>query len=334
MSAYVIAEIGNNHGGSVEVAFKMIEAAAKCGAHAVKFQRRNNKNLFTDSFYHSPYVNPNSFGTTYGSHRESLELPLQSLFDLRLFADKCGVDFICTPFDMTSVTEVASLRPDKIKIASSDIVYHELVQAVDSFGFPIIASTGCSEEGDIPRLLSWVSKPITVLHCVSSYPASPDSLNLRFISKLVENYGQSNVIGYSDHEVGIQACILAYTLGARVFEKHFTLDRSAKGTDNAFSLEPAGLSKLTRNLSNIDVMLGDGVKAPHPSELQPMAKMRKYIVSSEDLPAGSSICRSAIDFRVTGFTTGLLPYEINLIVGKRTNKFVPKFHQITLDDIE
>jgi len=334
MPAYVIAEIGNNHGGSVELAYKMVESAANCGVNAVKFQRRNNSTLFTDSFYNTPYINPNSFGSTYGEHREYLELPYESLIDLRHYTARCGLDFICTPFDLISVGEVANLKPDKIKIASSDIVYRELVQAIDSHDYPIIASTGCAGQEDIDRLLQWVTKPITILHCISAYPAKAEMLNLRFISRLIDSYGGVNTIGYSDHEVGIQACILAYTLGARVFEKHFTLDRSAKGTDNAFSLEPAGLAKLTRNLQNIDLMLGDGFKSPQPNELEPMAKMRKTIVAKEALPVGSFISHSSVCYKVTGALTGYRPYEIDDIVGRKVKKIILKNETILEQDIE
>ena len=240
LDSYVISEIGNNHGGSYENAQNMVRQSSICGVSAVKFQKRNNKELFTPEFYDMPYDNPNSFGATYGLHRDNLELSIHQLAGLKSLAEELGLDFIVTPFDFTSLEELESIDCPIYKIASADLVNIPLIRAVASTKKPIILSTGASDIDDISRALKELEDhPFTpvVLHCTAAYPCPIENMNLNCISALRKQF-ISLVIGLSDHENGIDAAPLAYMLGARVFEKHFTLDHAWKGTDNCFSLMP------------------------------------------------------------------------------------------------
>ena len=331
---YLIAEIGNNHQGSVDTALRMVETFAASGASAVKFQRRNNKLLYTDRFYNSPYDNPNSYAETYGEHRDYLELDLEDLVRLRNACENLNVDFIITPFDLVSLQEVVKLKPSSIKISSADLVFKQLIIDSGYTRVPMILSTGHATYDDIDRAIDWIPhKDVSLLHCTAAYPAHASDLNLNCITEMISRYGLHYNIGLSDHEVGILASVIAYNLGAVIFEKHVTLDRSAKGTDHCFSLEPAGFAKLRRNLSNISIMMGSPNKGPQESESAPIAKMAKSLVIRESIPAGHIISINDIDYRSPADQAAFRPYEEHLVVGKKALVNLDKHSYITKSDI-
>lgn len=321
---YIIAEIGNNHQGNLDIALKMIESAKMCGVNAVKFQKRCNKNLFTDLYYGKPYDNPNSFGETYGEHRDNLELDICQILTLKKAAEILGLDFLVTPFDFESLNLLETIDCKFYKIASADIVHSPLIQEICKLNKPIILSTGHAEYKDIDRAYKIFEKYSTqnaILHCTAAYPTPLTDMNLNCIPKLIEKYPKST-IGLSDHENGIGAAPIAYMLGARIFEKHFTLDHAMKGTDNAFSLMPNGMRKLVRNLNRIDEMLGGSEKTRLASEERPVYKMRKSIVYKKKLLMGHKIKMSDLEFRCPG--DGLEPYFYEELVGKTLNKDVER----------
>lgn len=275
---YVIAEIGNNHGGDIRTACDLIDAAADAGAHAVKFQRRQNQTLYSRELLDKPYDNPHSFGPTYGTHREALELPAEAYASLVVRAYKRGVACFATAFDERSADDLElHMEPPAYKIHSGGLTDTALLRHVACLGKPVILSTGGGSlreiDAAVATLLAHTSR-IAVLHCTASYPCDYAELNLRCIQTLRERYPEV-VIGWSGHDNGIAMSVAAYTLGARIIEKHFTLNRTMKGTDHAFSLEPAGLKKLCRDLARARVALGDGVKRCYPSEVGPISKMRR-----------------------------------------------------------
>jgi len=270
---YVIAELGNNHGGDVATAHKMIDLAAMAGAHAVEFQRRDNLNLYTQALLDAPYENENSYGPTYGEHRLALELPRDVYPDLIQHAHDRGMACLCTAFDEASAEDLAHVGIDGIKIASGGVTDTALLDRVELLGVPVIISTGGCSEDDIVEARKHVSWP-AFLHCTASYPCAFNELNLGYLVYLRALF-KYNVIGWSGHDNGIAMAMVAYALGARIIEKHFTFSRAAKGTDHAFSLEPAGFSKLCRDLTRAHVALGDGVKHYYESEKKPIAKMRR-----------------------------------------------------------
>ncbi len=274
---YVIAEIGNNHQGSVETAITMIDAAAAAGCDAVKFQRRHNGTLYTQALLDAPYAGPQSFGPTYGAHRAALELPLSAYADLVTAAHSHGMACIATAFDQASAADLAGVPVDAIKLASGALTDAALQHAASVSGLPLILSTGGGDDGDIDSAFDetfGVTGRGALLHCTASYPAAFEELNMRCIETLRREY-PSTVIGWSSHDNGIAMAVAAYALGARIIEKHFTLNRTMKGTDHAFSLEPSGMTKMCRDLARAHVAMGDGVKRWHDSERLPIAKMRR-----------------------------------------------------------
>lgn len=330
---FVIAEIGHNHMGSIKEAFKLFEHAKRCGADAVKLQKRDNVSLYTKEFYNSPYINPNSYGPTYGKHREYLEFGFKEYKKLKKFAKKLGIIFFATPFDFQSIKFLKKLNMPLYKIASGDLTNIPLQIEIAKTKKPIILSTGGGTFDDIDRAVKnilKINKKLTILHCTASYPAKLEDMNLRVIEKLKNKY-KSLTIGLSDHENGIDAGVVAYMLGARVFEKHFTLNRSNKGTDHAFSLEPLGLEKFIRNLKRIDILLGSSNKRFLKSEKGPIFKMRKSIVANKKLSKGTKINFDDLSFKSPG--KGIEPYNYLKIIGKVLKKNLKEDDLIFFKDL-
>jgi N-acetylneuraminate synthase/sialic acid synthase len=237
---YVIAEIGHNHQGSLDKARELFREAKLAGAHAVKLQKRDNRGLYTRAAYNKPYDNENSFGSTYGEHREFLEFGLQEYRELQAYAAELGVDFFSTAFDLASADFLHALNVPAYKIASGDLKSVPLLRHVASFGKPIVVSTGGALLDDVQRAYDTImpiNQQLAILQCTAGYPAAFEELDLRVISTFRERFPGA-VIGFSSHDNGIAMPLAAYILGARIVEKHFTLNRASKGTDHAFSLEP------------------------------------------------------------------------------------------------
>jgi sialic acid synthase len=274
---YVIAEIGNNHGGDVATAHRLIDLAATAGAHAVKFQRRHNQTLYSRELLDASYDHEHSYGTTYGAHREALELPIEAYPDLIAHAHGRGMACICTAFDEGSADDSRHVGIDAIKVASGGVTDAALLKHVAQLGVPIVVSTGGCRSSDIISAACWVgyyTTNLALLHCTASYPCRFDELNLSYIRELRALFPDI-IIGWSGHDSGISMAVLAYAYGARIVEKHFTSNRAQKGTDHAFSLEPDGMRKLCRDLGRCVDATGDGVKRYYDSERKPISKMRR-----------------------------------------------------------
>lgn len=315
---YVIAEIGHNHQGSVDKARELFREAKLAGADAVKLQKRDNRGLYTRAAYNKPYDNENSFGSTYGEHREFLEFGVEEYTELQRYARELGIDFFATAFDVTSADFLAELDVPAFKIASGDVKSTPLLQHVARFGKPVIISTGGALIDDVQRAyetLMAINPQVGILQCTAGYPASFEELDLRVIEQYRERFSGA-VIGYSGHDNGIAMPVAAYVLGARIVEKHFTLNRAMKGTDHAFSLEPVGLRKMVRDLQRIYKALGDGCKKIYDSEKAPIVKMGKSLVVAHDLPAGHAIGRDDIVMKSPG--GGIPPYELEKVIGRVT----------------
>lgn len=299
---YVIAEVGHNHQGSLDTCLQLIRAAAYAGASAVKLQKRDNKNLFTKAAYESPYNSENAFGATYGQHREALEFGLVEYRACQIVAQECNIDFFATAFDFQSADFLINLEVPAIKIASGDLTNHPLLSYISKSGIPMIISTGGGTLPEIEEtvdLLAGSKSPYAILQCTAGYPPKYEELNLNVISTLRERFPQT-VIGYSGHDSGIAMSLVSYVLGARIIEKHFTLNRAMKGTDHAFSLEPDGLRKLVRDLHRAKLGLGDGVKRKYESENAPLKKMGKSIVAAKNLPKGTVLRLEHFQFKSPG----------------------------------
>jgi N-acetylneuraminate synthase/sialic acid synthase len=315
---YVVAEVGHNHQGSLEKAKDLFLAARDCGAHAVKLQKRNNRELYTRAMYDSPYDNENSYGRTYGEHREFLEFDRDQYVELQRYAAEIGITMFATAFDFSSADLLAELGIPAFKVASGDLTNTPFLAHLASFGKPLLVSTGGSTMDDVQRAVDTilpVNDQPALLQCTACYPSEPEEMNLR----VIENYRTrfpDLVTGLSDHQSGIAMALVGYVLGARIVEKHFTLNRAWKGTDHAFSLERAGLQKLVRDLKRAHAALGDGSKGHAPCEEGALVKMRKKLVAGRDLPEGHVMTREDVAVKSPG--DGLAPYELDKIIGRVT----------------
>lgn len=256
---YVIAEIGCNHKGDMNIAKEMIEVAAVfCKADAVKFQKRCNRELLTEEQYNAPHPNPaNSYGNTYGEHREFLEFTLEQHAQLKKWCEEYGITYATSVWDMTSAKEIASLHPEYIKIPSACNNNFEMLQWLcDNYEGEIQVSLGMTTHEEEKKLVDLFvkngrNKDLVIYSCTSGYPVPFEDICLLEIKRLKDTYGDIvKKIGFSGHHLGIAVDVAAYTLGASVIERHYTLDRTWKGTDHAASLEPDGVRKLVRNLNS------------------------------------------------------------------------------------
>lgn len=254
---YVIAEIGCNHKGEMEIAKELIKVAAIfCKADAVKFQKRNNKELLTEDQYNAPHPNPvNSYGDTYGAHREFLEFDVDQHKELKNYCEDMGITYSTSVWDTTSAQEIASIEPDFIKIPSACNNHYDMLGWLcENYKGEIHCSTGMTTKEEVEELVQFFekhnrAKDLVLYNCTSGYPVPFEDICLLDITSMIEKY-QSRVkhIGFSGHHLGIAADVAAYTLGAPIIERHYTLDRTWKGTDHSASLEPSGLRKLSRDL--------------------------------------------------------------------------------------
>jgi len=331
---YVIAEIGANHMGDVEIAKEMITKARESGVNAVKFQKRDSKSLFTKTMYDSPYVNANSFGATYGEHRDALEFGLDEFSELIRHSKEEGVTMITSAFDFKSADFLAELEMPAYKTASADIMNTPFLKYIAEIGKPMIVSTGGSSLEDVQRAYDTImpiNDQVCFLQCTSSYPAEADDMNLRVIQTYKDTFPDC-VIGLSDHQNGIAMALVGYVLGARVIEKHFTLNRGWRGTDQPFSLEPGGLRRLVRDLGRAKVAFGDGVKRRMASEEIPMKKLGKKLVAARNIPAGHKM--TAEDFAIKVPNDGLPPYHLDAMIGQVTTKALEEDENVTFEVLE
>lgn len=254
---YIIAEIGCNHKGDMKIAKEMINMARIFGnANAVKFQKRDNRLLLTEEQYDSPHPNPvNAYGATYGAHREYLEFNLDQHAELKAFCEEQGITYSTSVWETNSAKQIASLDPEFIKIPSAcNNNFEMLGWLCDNYQGEIHISTGMTTKDEISSLVDFFEeagrgKDLVVYNCTSGYPVPFEDICLLDILTLRNKYGERvKSIGFSGHHLGIAVDIAAYTLGAHIIERHFTLDRTWKGTDHAASLEPMGLRKLCRDL--------------------------------------------------------------------------------------
>src|SRR3954447_8977448 len=334
-ACYVIAEVGHNHQGDLQQAKDLIDAAKDCGADAVKLQKRANRSLYTSEFYEQPYDNEFSFGHTYGEHREALELSPEDYRELQAHARAAGITFFATAFDVESADFLAELDMPAFKFASGDIRNTPLLRHVAGFGKPMVLSTGGADLADVERAVEAIlplNDQLCILQCTAAYPADTDDLNLNVITTLRERF-PSLVIGLSDHQNGIAMAVVAYMLGARVIEKHFTLDHALKGRDHAFSLMPEGMRRLVRDLHRVPAALGDATKRPLPSEADPLEKMGKKLVAARELEQGRVLTAADLSIKSPA-DGGLPPYELDRLVGRRLRRAIAFEDFVTFDDVE
>jgi len=262
--AKVVAEIGCNHKGEIEIAKELIKVAKIfCNADVVKFQKRNNRELLTKEQYNAPHPNPaNSYGKTYGEHREYLEFTIDQHAILKKYCEELGIIYSTSVWDMTSAKAISALNPQMIKIPSACNNHYEMLNWLcDNYKGEIHISTGMTTHEETDTLIDFFerknrAKDVVLYACTSGYPVPFEDVALYEIIRLKEKYGSRvKEIGFSGHHLGIAVDIAAYTLGATWIERHYTLDRTWKGTDHAASLEPDGLRRLIRDLKAVNKAL-------------------------------------------------------------------------------
>jgi N-acetylneuraminate synthase/sialic acid synthase len=314
--AFLVAEIGNNHQGSLATARDMVRAAAASGADAVKFQKRDLAALFTRAGLDAPYGGPNSFGDTYGRHRAALELPGEALAELKALAESLGLAFFASVWDAPSLRLVMELGVELVKIPSADLVNLPLLRLAGATGLPVIISTGMSTLAEVDAAvaeLRRVTGRVIILHCNSSYPCPDEQVGLPVMDLLRRRYGLP--VGYSGHEQGLGPSVASVAFSPVVIERHFTLDRSLPGTDHQASLTPETFAALADMVRQAEAAMRATRKQVFPGEAAAAGKLRKSLVFARDLPAGYVLGPEDLACKCPG--TGLTPVLVDAVVGCR-----------------
>ena len=272
---YIIAEIGINHNGDIEIAKQLMDVAVETGCDAVKFQKRTPEICVPEEQKSIPRETP--WGTmTYFEYKKRIEFEQSEFEQIDAYAKKIGIDWFASPWDIPSVDFLESFNVPCQKIASACLTDSELLTAINKTKTTTILSTGMSSVQEIDKAVSLLSGvPLAIAQATSTYPAEASELNLRAIQTFAEKYKVP--VGYSGHERGLQVTIAAVALGATFIERHITLDRSMWGTDHSASLEPEGLKKLVRDIRIVELALGDGIKKVYESEIPIRAKLRRIL---------------------------------------------------------
>lgn len=309
-NAYIIAEAEINHNGHLQSALKMVEQAKKCGADAIKFQYIVAEEIATQD---SPYF----------EIFKKVELDHKELHEIVNFSKTIGIECFFTVPSIGTLDKVLDLEPQIIKVGSTNLTNTPLLEEIGKTGLPVILSTGLGTIGEIETAIKFLNAPsknIAILHCTVSYPAPLESCNLKTISTLKAVF-PNNVIGFSDHTEGEWAAIASVGLGARIFEKHFTLDRLQEGPDHGFSEDPEGLSKYVKAIHDIEKALGDGIKKPSDLEIPMIGSARRYLVSAKNIKKGSIFRETDFSYRrVSPTVTGIEPSMSKFLVGWQAPK--------------
>lgn len=300
-AAYFIAEIGQNHQGEFTIAKDYISKLQATGVDAVKFQMRDNKTLFSQEKLDEPYVSSNSFGATYGEHRNHLELSVDEMQRLRDHSKKLGIDFGVTAFDNTSLRHLIEMEVDFIKVASFDFGNTMLLESIVETGKKFILSVGGSHYDLVDHFINnliKLSSNFSILHCVSHYPCPIENLNLGRIGYLKKKFPNLQ-IGLSDHFSGILSGPVGRLAGAEIFEKHVTFNRSQKGSDHSFSLTIEGTRKFIRDINRVDVMMGASEPPDIGSEFV-FNKLGKSILAEKEIKKGEVFTAKNLVGKITG----------------------------------
>ncbi|ADU63964.1 MAG: N-acetylneuraminate synthase family protein [Pseudodesulfovibrio sp.] len=329
---FVVAEIGNNHQGDFLVARQMIDEAAAAGVQGVKFQKRDMEALLTREGRAAPYTGCNSFGPTYGEHRNALELSIEQMGQLKEYSESLGLVFFASAWDEPSLRQVLGLDVELLKICSADLVNVPLVRKYAATGIPIILSTGMSSLEDIDVALAEIRAyhdDVVLLHCNSTYPCPEEKIGLPVMEGLRERYGLP--VGYSGHEQGIGPSVAAVALGACVVERHFTLDKTLKGTDHQASLEPEELARMVGMIQEVEKAMRVKGKKVFPEEQAAAKKLRKCIVFSRDLPAGHVLTES--DLTTRSPRVGVSPVHWDEVLGATLGRSVKHEEPVQWDTL-
>ena len=315
---FIIAEIGVNHNGDVNLAKKMIKSASECGVDAVKFQTFNSEDLVTENAKTAEYQEKNTSANSQMEMLKKLELSFEDFKELKKYASKCNVMFISSPFDIKSVDLLEELNVPLYKLGSGELNNFELIDYVQKKDKLMILSTGMATLKEIKETYDFIDnkKNLVILHCITGYPTSFNEANLNFIKTLQKEFDVP--IGFSDHSPGIELPIAAVALGACVVEKHFTLDKSLDGPDHKASLNPNEFKAMVDAIRNVEIAMGDGVRKFSDNELEIKKIARKSIVLNQDVSKDMIIERRMLSIKRPG--NGIPPKFIDDVVGKKLIK--------------
>jgi len=334
---FVIAEAGVNHNGRLDLALRLCDAAYAAGADAVKFQTFRAQDLVLPGAPTAAYQAQQTGDIDQFALLQRLELSEDQHRAIQAHCRQRGIEFFSTPFSVAAVDMLVGLGVRRIKLSSGELTHRALVAHAAATGLPLILSTGMGTMEEIREALQWVVKArgslqgVAVLHCTSAYPAPDAALNLRALESMARDL-PGVVIGYSDHSLGIEAPLAAAALGATVIEKHLTLDRTLPGPDHSASLEPAEFAQMVAGIRRVEVMRGDGVKAPSPEESDTARVARRSVVAAVDIPAGAVIEAACVQCRRPA--TGIAPRDLDRVVGRRARSAIAAGTVLQWDQIE
>jgi N,N'-diacetyllegionaminate synthase len=315
---FIIAEAGVNHNGSLDMAYRLVDVAKEAEADAIKFQTFKAENVVSRVADKAEYQKKaTSSGESQLEMIKKLELSFEDFVKLKKYCDKKGIMFLSTPFDYQSIDFLYNLI-DIYKIPSGEIINHPYLKHIAAKNKPIIMSTGMANLGEIEEAISIISAvnskvKISLLHCTTNYPTSYEEVNLKAIQTLAAAFKLP--VGYSDHTLGIEVPIAAVAMGAKLIEKHFTLDKKLPGPDHRASLEPNELKGMIKAIRNIEMALGDGIKKPNKSEIEIMKVARRSLIATRDIKVGEAIKESDIIIKRPG--TGIPPKFKEIVIGMK-----------------
>lgn len=341
---YIIGEIGQNHNGSVDIAKLIVDLVARPvrdeasdidlrPMDAVKMTKRDLKEELAASQMNRPYDSPNSFGRTYGEHRAALELDDQAHLEVYNHAKSLGLDVVETLCSKGCLSLLKLFTPDRLKVASRDLTNLPLLEAMAETRIPIILSTGMAGKQELDNALEVITRyhnDIAILHCVSQYPTYPDNLNLRTITYLLKHYPQYT-IGFSDHTIGIAAPAVAVGMGAKIIEKHITIDRHMKGTDQKGSLGPDGVNRMVRDIRITERWLGREDLYIEPSVAEARVKLERSLATRRALEAGHVLTEE--DMHMLSPGNGFKWADRGKVVGRRLKTALPADEIIYPDNL-
>jgi 3-deoxy-D-glycero-D-galacto-nononate 9-phosphate synthase len=334
-STYIIGEIGQNHNGSVDIAKLIIDMVSVPvneslfdielkGIDAVKLTKRDLNEELSDSQMKRPYTGLNSFGPTYGEHREFLELSFEQHKECFNYAKSKGLEFVETLCSISCIDILNYFTPDYLKVASRDLTNLPLLDALAQTKLPMIVSSGMAGKAELDNAIDVITKHhsnLGILHCVSEYPTRPENVNLKTINYLQKHYGEFK-IGYSDHTIGISSPALAVALGAEIIEKHITIDRRMKGTDQKGSLGPDGVNRMIRDIRLTEMSLGKEEIHILDSVKPAQTKLERSIASKRELKAGEVLTEE--DFHMLSPGDGYKWAEKDKLIGQTMTKDLSK----------
>jgi N,N'-diacetyllegionaminate synthase len=330
---FIVAEVGINHKGHVKLARQLIDAAKTANADAVKFQTFDAEELVTRRGRMADFQTRSKERTQLSMLRR-LQLSQDEFKDLKAYSDRKGIEFFSTPYDIASVDFLDNLGVRRFKVSSTDLTNRPLIEAIARTHRQVILSTGMATLAEVRRTVDRIrdmgNDDLVILHATTGYPTPPDQVNMRAMQTLAREFPYP--VGYSDHTIGTEVAIMAVSLGARVLEKHLTLDRRMEGPDHYASVEPAELRVLVRGVRAVEEALGTGEKVPSELEVENMPHLRRSLHAARELRKGTVLTMD--DLRAARPYDGIDPWDVDRVLGRRLDRDRKRDAPITFEDLE